>query len=84
MGRWSRRYAAHVIPVGTVLHTMARVKILPVLRRWCRRYAARFTAVGVVFRTTARVNTACFSAVGVVAMLVIELVLVPPFALWLW
>ena len=55
--------------------------MLPVFSRWCRRYAAHFTAVGAAFYTTVRVNAARFAAVGVDVMLLILLLLVPPFTL---
>ena len=55
--------------------------MLPVLGRWCRPYSVHFAAVGTTFYTKARVNAACFSPVGVGAMLPILMLLMTPFAL---
>ena len=63
-----------MLPVFWLLVYTARVN-----GRWCRRYAAHFTAAGATFYTTAKANAARFSAVGVGAMLLILLLLVPPF-----
>ena len=55
------------------------VKCCPIFRRWCRRYAAHFTAVGAALCTTVRVNAAQIFAVGVGVVLLILLLLEPPF-----
>ena len=79
--RWCRRYAADLIAVGAAFYTTAKVNAARFRAVGCRRYAAHFAAVGDAFYTTARANAARFSAVGVVVMLPILLLLVPPFTL---
>ena len=68
-GQLCRRYAARFTAVGAALHAT------------CRRYAAHLTAVGAAVHTTAKVNAARFWAAGAGVMLLVLLLLVPPFTL---